>query len=119
MARYGNGAGKGDGWGGPARGAAVDRKDRAPAFEAGHTLSQGSHDMSGTEKVRLLKEHLYRLATEAQREETQIAAATAWLDRHEGKPIARNVNMTPGDVSLLDDGTLAAIALGEGDQTIN
>lgn len=118
MARRGNGAGQGDGWGGPAKGAG-SISTRAEPFGHGNTVSAVQRDMSGAEKAWLLKEHLYMLATTAAREETQISAAVAWLDRHEGKPIARNVNMTPGDVSLLDDGTLAAIALGEGDQTIN
>lgn len=39
-----------------------------------------------------LKEHLYHLAKNAEREETQLSAAVAWLDRDEGKPIARQIN---------------------------
>lgn len=118
MARRGNGSGQGESWGGPAKGAG-STSTRAAPFERGNTASTGQRDMSGAEKARLLKEHLYKLATTATREETQVVAATAWLDRHEGKPIARNVNLTPGDVSLLDDETLAAIAMGEDDPTIN
>lgn len=54
-------------------------------------------------RVRDLKDHLYRLAMSASSEEIQIRATEAWLDRQEGKPVQRNVNVNVNDVSGLGD----------------
>ena len=43
------------------------------------------------------------LAKNAEREETKLNAAKAYLDRVEGQPIARQVTATVDDVSSLDD----------------
>jgi hypothetical protein len=56
----------------------------------------------------VLKEHLYWLALNAEREETQVRAAQAALDRFEGAPVARNINATADDISQLDDDALVA-----------
>lgn len=50
-----------------------------------------------------LKDHLYRLAMSAASEDIQIRATEAWLDRQEGRPVQRNVNVTINDVSGLGD----------------
>jgi hypothetical protein len=93
----GNGPGKGDGWGGPAKGAST-----APRFKPG-IISEAQalrHDpevkASAAERVELLKEHLYRLATTAERQETQMAATVAYLNRELGTPKASVDNTVSG-----------------------
>jgi len=103
-----SGESKGDGWGGPAKGAGRVADPRAPLFGHGNKIAAGPHDMSGADTARRMKAHIERLAFEAAREETQLSAAIAWLDRHEGKPIARNLNMDADDLAALDDGALDA-----------
>ena len=100
-------SGAGDGWGGPAKGASDHNP--APQFEPGNQSSVGrpNPSLSGIEKAQALKDHLYKLATEAEREETQVRAAEAWLNRHEGSPVARTVNYNSTDVTALDDRALA------------
>jgi len=102
--RRGNGVGKGDGWGGPAKGAGSTE----PLDGVRH-LSK-DEDLKADKKARAeaLKDHLFKLATTAERQETQVSAATAWLDREEGKPIARTVTTTVDDVGQLSDLELAA-----------
>ena len=80
-----NGAGKGDGWGGPAKGSAP-RGAKQPPFQPGNKAAAGTHDMSDMEKAAKLRAHLYTLATTAQREETQVSATIAFLNRVEGTP---------------------------------
>lgn len=103
--RRGNGPGKGEGWGGPAQG-------------EGHTFAPGDPlagkrlepDAKAEREARIakLRDHLFWLATNADRQETQLAAANAYLDREEGKPIARTVTATVDDVSKLSDLELTA-----------
>jgi hypothetical protein len=110
MPLYGNGSGKGDGWGGPARGAGKVCP-KANRFEKGNRAAVGAdHTMylSDLEKAQMMRERLFKLGLEAQREETQVAAARAYLDRIEGLPVARNMNFATDDVSALDDVALAA-----------
>lgn len=85
----GNGAGKGDGWGGPARGASASRV--RPGDPEGIQALSNDPDVkaSQAERAELLKDHLFSLALGAQRQETQLAAAVACLDRIEGKPLQR------------------------------
>ncbi len=118
--RHGNGSGKGESWGGAARSPGEPKGLRAnklmPApFAPGNQAAASSR--RGAEAAQALKDHLFDLARNAERQETQVTAAVAWLNRHEGTPIARNINLTPDDVSVLDDGTLTAIALGKGNET--
>lgn len=105
--RRGNGAGKGEGWGGPARGAGhrFVKGEVLPAQGKGTTAAYAE---AREERNRLLKDHLFDLALRAERQETQVSAAIAWLDRDEGKPIARTVTATVDDVSQLTDLELAA-----------
>lgn len=109
----GNGAGKGDGWGGPAKGAGGPRIGGGPAGDAIRAMA---HDpevkASAAERVETLKDHLFHLAKNAQREETQLAATVAFINRVEGTPIARTVTATVTDPNSLTDAELAAIAAG-------
>ncbi len=106
----GNGAGKGDGWGGPAKGASASRI--RPGDPEGIQAMGNDPDVKAKAEQRgeLVREHLFNLALGAARQETQVAAAVAYLDRTEGKPVQRNVNLNTGDPSQLSDADLAAIA---------
>lgn len=108
----GNGAGKGDGWGGPARGASASRIK--PGDPEGIQAMSNDQDAKArqAERSERLRNHLYTLGLTAARQETQVAAAVAYLDRTEGKPVQRNVNLNTGDPSQLTDADLAAIAAG-------
>lgn len=112
MARYGNGVGHGPGcgpgWGGPARGPG-STASRAPAFEQGNQRALGPHDMGRARRRQRLMDELAHLAFNAKSEEVQLFASIAWLDRYEGKPIARSITVAPGDLSSLDDAALAAV----------
>lgn len=97
----GNGPGhggiaKGAGWGGPAKGASTSRiKPGDP---------DGIQAMSNDPEIRArraqqaqeLHERLFALATDAERQETQLAATIAFLDRVEGKPVSRVDNRVSG-----------------------
>ena len=48
------------------------------------------------ERAARLHDHLYTLATDAERQETQLAATIAFLDRVEGKPVSRVDNRVSG-----------------------
>lgn len=112
MARLGNGVGcaesRGAGWGGPARGAGRTAA-KAPIFKTGNRKAVGPHDMSGHRRRQELLDKLEMLAFTADSEEVQLTASVAWLNRVEGKPITRTVNIELGDASALDDAALAAI----------
>lgn len=68
--------------------------------------------MSKSQRLKALKEMLFHLAMNSEQEMTRVRAIEAYLDRSEGKAVQRNVITTTGDVSQLDDATLARIALG-------
>lgn len=84
--RRGNGPGKGAGWGGEAKGASKSR------FVEGELQpmqgKQGTAAVVQAREARLamLKDHLFTLALEAEREETQLSATVAYLNREEGMP---------------------------------
>ncbi len=103
--RRGNGAG----WGGPARGASTSRiKPGDP--DGIQTMSNDAEVKArAAQRVEALKDHLFGLATKAERQETQLAAAVAYLNRVEGMPIARTVTATVADPNSLTDADLAAI----------
>jgi hypothetical protein len=50
-----------------------------------------------------MRQKILNLARTAQREETQLSAATAYLNRVEGQPIARTLAAKVDDISSLDD----------------
>jgi hypothetical protein len=115
----GNGAGhggpaKGAGWGGPAKGASTSRI--RPGDPDG--IQRMSHDPDirrrQAERVEQVREHLYGLALGAERQETQLAASVAYLNRIEGTPLQRAVVANVTDPSKLTDADLAAIAAGSG-----
>lgn len=92
--RRGNGPGKGDGWGGKAKGEGKKpgNKDAGRPKRDVAALIQAARE----ERLAALKEHLLELAINADRQETQLAATTAYLDREEGKPVQRNEHSAPG-----------------------
>lgn len=111
--RYGNGVGKGDGWGGPATGNERVEPNRAAPFQPGNTMGTRPRSMDHSERLHELREHLYRLAKTAEREETQLSATIALMNRLEGMPIARNINFNSEDPASLDDAALARIIAGK------
>lgn len=119
MARLGNGADYGPssvvscgtGWGGPARGAGTSKAPSAQVFKAGNRKAAGPHDLSGYRRCQQLLEMLYTLAMTAESQDVQVSAAVAWLNRVEGKPVARTINVALGDSSALEDAALATIVL--------
>lgn len=117
--RYGS---AGDGWGGPAKGpgngnprqnfAGGGGNDRVMDSRASRAPGEPSKYATDKERAearaRELKDHLYHLARRAEREETQVRATEAWLNRHEGMPVARNVNLNVNDAERLTDDELRA-----------
>jgi hypothetical protein len=61
-----------------------------------------------------LSDHLFILATTAESEAVQVAAASAWLNRHEGMPVACPVDLNTDDIRNLTDAELAAEAAALG-----
>ena len=129
MARYGNGfvykparggpangPGVGDGWGGPPRGPGNGREREN--FKFGNSLyakrdadrragivSKADIRRQRTEELEGL---LYDLAFHAEREETQVSAATKLHAIYNGQPVARNINVQADDISQLSDDELRA-----------
>lgn len=105
------GAGKGDPWGGPARGASGSRI--LPGDPDGIQRMSNDPDIKARNAARNaeLKDHLYDLAKNADRQETQLSATMAWLDRDEGKPVARQIVAEVDDaakvlrIELIDETT--------------
>lgn len=106
--RVGNGAGKGDGWGGPAQGESTSRIKPGDPDGIQARASDPVVLADKEAKAALLEDHLFSLAFNAERQETQVSASNAWLDRVKGKPIARTVTTTVDDVSQLSDLELTA-----------
>ena len=82
---------KGEGWGGPAKGASTSRiKPGDP--DGIQALSRDASVADRREaRIAALKAKLEDLAFNAQREETQLSAAVALLNREEGMPVARQI----------------------------
>ena|SRR5215207_765535 len=106
--------GQGPGWGGPAKGRSASRIK--PGDPDG--IQPMSHDprllAKAEERTGILKDHLFGLALAAEREETQLAATVAFLNREEGMPIARHLNANVADPAQLTDAQLLAIATSGG-----
>lgn len=83
--RRGNGVGKGVGWGGKDKGEGNHGPGpgRPPADVAKLIAARRE------ERIAALKEHLLTLAVTAEREETQLSATVAFLNREEGTPVQR------------------------------
>lgn len=104
MTRKGTGAGrggpaKGSGWGGPAKGASASRI--LPGDPDGIQAMSNDARVKALRERRItaLKDKLENLAFHAQREETQLAAAVALLNREEGLPVARQISATVDDAA--------------------
>lgn len=98
--RRGNGAGKGAGWGGPAKGAGTRfaKGEAQPLQGKSNTAPVVSQREA---RIAALKDKLFALATDAAREETQLAAAVAYLNREEGLPVARQISATVDDARMV------------------
>jgi hypothetical protein len=96
------GAGKGDGWGGPARGA----KAAKPRTAAEAVMSKKSINKDPIkklerkqvaeleeERIKQLTDHLCDLGLNAEREETQVSATVGALNRLAGLPKAKTENV--------------------------
>ena len=83
----------GNGWGGPPKGPG-NGSPRAPAFQKGNKVASGYHDMSDMERVTKLKAIIFDVATgEETSDQMKVIAADKLLDRIEGKPLQRQVNI--------------------------
>jgi hypothetical protein len=95
---------QGTGHGGPAKGGnvlpivggAASGKAKRGGFEAGNKAAagrpqpgEGRAAMTDLEKAEFARAHIFSLITGAEHEMTQLNAANAFLDRVEGKPVAR------------------------------
>ncbi len=112
---------KAAGHGGPANGSSIVPRAGGPAtgktkkaFEPGNKAAVGRPDagegyraVTEKEKAAQLRDHLYMLALSAEHEMTQVRATEAYLNRVEGLPVARNINLAVNDLSQLDDDALA------------
>jgi hypothetical protein len=105
-----NGAGAGEGWGGPPKGASATRI--VPGDPDGIQSMSNDPRILARGRIRLdhLRDKIYELALSAEREETQLAAANAYLNREEGTPVQRVVTASVTDPSQMTDEELAAIA---------
>ncbi len=65
--------------------------------------------MSRTRRHQRLMDEMFYLAFTAERDEAQLSAAVAWLDRHEGKPVARSIAASSAALAALNDAALAAL----------
>lgn len=86
---------KGTGWGGPARGKGNHGPGPGRPRKDVSALIQAARE----ERLAALKEHILDLAFTADRQETQLSAAVAYLDREEGKPVQRQ-DVTSGGQRL-------------------
>lgn len=131
-----SGPGVGDGWGGPPRGAGNGNQRRNFNSETAKSAvaKQSSDRKTGVmskadirrQRTEQLEDLLFTLATSAEREETQVSAATKLHAIYNGQPVARNLNVQADDISQLTDDELraelaraggASSAPGQGDDT--
>ena len=97
--RRGNGSGhasKGDGWGGPANGAGTQyvAGEVQPLQGQGNTAAVVA---SREARIARVRDKIFDLAENAQREETQLSAAIAYLNQELGMPIQRSINANVDD----------------------
>ncbi len=96
--RRGNGAG----WGGPAKGAG--NQDAGPGRPDAETAP--AIQAAKAERLEAVKAKIFDLAMNADRQETQLQAAVAFLNREEGTPIARSITVQTDDLASLSDAEL-------------
>lgn len=101
------GPARGGGWGGPPKGAGrggpakpftADSPTRvtvplaeARAANGDRPSAYATRKERDEQRAETLRDHLYALATTAERQETQLSAAVAFLNRVEGLPVARQL----------------------------
>jgi hypothetical protein len=112
--RQGNGAG----YGGPAKGADPDRK---PKTDFGPDTNAAGHSKATPEtraalrreQAEQMKDMLHQLALSGESESARVQAATAFLNRVEGMPVAKQEHTIKVDPNDLSDEALAAIISSE------
>ena len=113
----------GQGYGGPAKGLPAERGARAAAFEPGNRAGVTTPDKPrdnrtpAEKRARMLAIYEEVAEDQSQPGMARINAADKWLDRHEGKPVARNITTYVDDATKLDDAALTAIAQGKEPET--
>jgi hypothetical protein len=108
------GYGTGPGWGGDARGAgrggqfSLQKSGEPNRFLTPRTEQQIAEREERKRRSEEMKKIIYDLAHNADREETRLNAARAYLDREEGMPVSRNLNINANsEVAEMDDNELA------------
>lgn len=120
MTRGANGRfpkGNGAGWGGQAKGASTSRirKGDPDGIQARAHLPEVTAAREA--RIAALKDKLFDLANHAEREETQLAATVAYLNREEGMPVARNITANVDDVSKVV--IVTGVPRADDDRTVN
>jgi hypothetical protein len=76
----------------------IDQKEGAPTKlrqgRQAHTLRNEAKIRARHERINALESILEELAENSEYDMVRLKAAEAWLNRQEGMPVARNVNMT-------------------------
>lgn len=118
--RVGNGVGKGEGWGGPAKGGG-DRpaKPFTAASETRVTHPLPPAPLSDRKALRRqrteeLEDILQSIARNSDRDETRVSAAVRLHAIYNGQPVARNLNINVDDIANLSDDELRAELAGTG-----
>lgn len=111
--RFGNGAGAGDGWGGPAKGRSVakpraDASSLIPGQSADKRAISAANRQTDAEIAEELRGIVLHLARYADRDETRLAAACKLLDRVEGLPVPRVVSAADDEYAGWTDDELKA-----------
>lgn len=94
------GPAQGPGWGGQAKGAGSsvpvgpkpENMTNSGAPSAEMRAAKRLRDLAKEEAEMIMREKLFDLGQSAAREETQLSAAVAFLNRSEGMPVSRNLN---------------------------
>lgn len=121
--KTGNGVGKGDGWGGPAKGGGGNPLKPFTAdspTRVTHIITDGiPAPLSDRKAIRRqrteqLEQILYDIAGQSDRDETRVSAAVRLHAIYNGQPVARNLNINVDDISNLSDAELRAELEGAG-----
>ena len=103
------GPANGPGWGGPASGSPAGGTENLTMRNYKSVGERVAQRQSREERVAEANEKLTHLMRGAELETTQLAAAVALLNRLEGLPVARNLNMQVNALDNLDIGQKRAI----------
>jgi hypothetical protein len=122
----GNGPGKGDGWGGPAKGGGTGTRKPFTAdseTRVTHIITDGKppplSDRKALRRQRTeaLEDILFDIAGASERDETRVSAAVRLHAIYNGQPVARNINVNTDDIANLTDDELRAELAGAGGET--